>query len=172
MRRLRRSSPKEAELDITSFMNLMIVLVPVLLLGLVFSQVRILNLQLPIISDQENEQNDEPKVLDLMLKPQGFVLNYRSVFLKNIDKVEGQYDFAALSIYLQDLKLSFQQKQIDKRDIVLMLAKDTDYQTIVSTMDTVRSFETVVTASVVDAELFPDISLADLPVSNNKETNQ
>ncbi|MQP53880.1 biopolymer transporter ExbD, partial [Flavobacterium sp. LMO9] len=39
----RKAIIAEAELDITSFMNLMIVLVPVLLLSLVFAQIRVLN---------------------------------------------------------------------------------------------------------------------------------
>jgi biopolymer transport protein ExbD len=39
----------DAELDITSFMNLMIVLVPVLLLSLVFNQMRVLQVQLPLL---------------------------------------------------------------------------------------------------------------------------
>ena len=165
MRRRRRIKNQEAELDITSFMNLMIVLVPVLLLSLVFSQVRILNLQLPAISNEQNT-DEEPKVLELIINEQGFELNYPSgVLLKTISKTEQGYDFLVLSKYLQDLKLTFQQNQQDKRDIVLLLSPETDYQTIVSTMDTVRSFEAVVAANLVDAELFPEISLGDAPSS-------
>ena len=45
-----------------------------------------------------------------------------------------------------------------------MLAPDElDYQTLVTAMDTVRSFKAVVAAQVVDAELFPQISLGQLP---------
>lgn len=51
----------------------------------------------------------------------------------------------------------------DKRDIVIMARKQTSYQSLVSAMDTVRSYETVVAGSVVDAELFPEISIADAP---------
>ncbi|MDH4039841.1 MAG: biopolymer transporter ExbD, partial [Gammaproteobacteria bacterium] len=39
MSRRRRFRAREAELDITAFMNLMIVLVPILLLGMVFSRI-------------------------------------------------------------------------------------------------------------------------------------
>ena len=38
---------------------------------------------------------------------------------------------------------------------------DTDYQTLGSTMEAVRSYPAVVAASLVDAELFPEIALAD-----------
>ena len=63
-----------------------------------------------------------------------------------------------------------------------MLAPEVNYQTIVSTMDTVRSFKAVVAANLVDAELFPQISLGDapelafpvnsLPVHNNLQADE
>ena len=47
MRRRHRRLITSPELDITAFLNLMIVLVPVLLLGMVFSQVRMIELNFP-----------------------------------------------------------------------------------------------------------------------------
>lgn len=164
MRRRRRIKNQEAELDITSFMNLMIVLVPVLLLSLVFSQVRILNLQLPAAAQASNDNNDEPKVLELVITQTGMKLNYPAgILLKSFNKTEQGYPYKDLSSYLQDLKLTFQQNSQEKSDIVLLLAPDIEYQTIVTTMDTVRSFKAVVAANLVDAELFPQISLGDAP---------
>lgn len=164
MRRRRRINTQEAELDITSFMNLMIVLVPVLLLSLVFSQVRILNLQLPVGGEAQEQDSEKPKVLELVINNQGFELNYPSgILLKKIPKTEISYDFSLLSSYLQDLKLTFQQNDTDKSDIVILLTPEVNYQTLVSTMDTVRSFKAVVAANLVDAELFPLISLGDAP---------
>jgi biopolymer transport protein ExbD len=186
MRRLRRRPSQEAELDITSFMNLMIVLVPVLLLSLVFSQVRILNLQLPISAESNSDNDNKPKVLELIIDSQGMLLNYPSgILLKNFNSETKSavtttgstgndnaitYDFAALSLYLQDLKLTFQQQSIEKKDIVILLGEDINYQTIVSAMDTVRSFKAVVAASVVDGELFPEISLGDAPALQSIST--
>lgn len=182
MRRRRRLNKQEAELDITSFMNLMIVLVPVLLLSLVFSQVRILNLQLPVAAqsqDQDQQKTDEPKILELIINQTGFELNYPSgIKLKSFEKTKNGYNFSLLSTYLQDLKLTFQQNNSAKNDILILLAPEVDYQTIVSAMDTVRSFKTVVAANLVDAELFPQISLGDAPEpeltneSANKSTNK
>ena len=164
MKRLRNRKKEDAELDITSFMNLMIVLVPVLLLSLVFSQIRILNLQLPQTNSESQAQNEESKVLELIVNEQGFVINYPSgVLLTKLDKQDGAYPYKALSTYLQDLKLTFQQQKLEKNEILLLLQDDTDYQTIISTMDTVRSFKAVVAANLVDAELFPVISLGDAP---------
>lgn len=173
MRRRRRINTQEAELDITSFMNLMIVLVPVLLLSLVFSQVRIVNLQLPAATQEALNSNDEPKVLELVVTESSFALNYPTgVLLKTFEKTDKGYQFANLSAYLQDLKLTFQQNKQEKSDIVLLLAPDIDYQTIVTTMDTVRSFKAVVAANLVDAELFPEISLGDAPASEEQSAIQ
>lgn len=173
MRRLRRHRGEEAEIDITSFMNLMIVLVPVLLLSLVFSQVRILNLQLPVSAAGESAEQDlseEEKLLELVITKDNLYLNYPAgILLKSFDLSVGTtqqptYDFAALSLYLQDLKLTFQQKSIEKQDIVILLSPEVNYQIIVTAMDTVRSFKTVVAANLIDAELFPNISLGDAPI--------
>ena len=176
MRRQRRHKAEDAELDITSFMNLMIVLVPVLLLSLVFSQVRILNLQLPVSasgSEIEQAQTDEEKQLELVITSEGLSLNYPSgVLLKSfpLDSVSNNaYDFPGLSAYLKDLKLTFQQKSIEKNDIVILLSSKVNYQTIVSAMDTVRSFKAVVAANLVDAELFPNISLGDAPLNETEQ---
>lgn len=176
MRRRRLSPKQDAELDITSFMNLMIVLVPVLLLSLVFSQVRILNLQLPVQAETENAETDEePKILELLITKDRFELNYPAgILLKRFDIDAQGYDFAALSVYLQDLKFTFQQQSIEKNDILLLLDASVNYQTIVTAMDTVRSYKAVVAANLVDAELFPIISLGDAPeetpqINNTKQ---
>ena len=77
MIRKHKISQSEAELDITSFMNLMIVLVPVLLLSLVFTQIRVLNIQLPPQTEQLMQQEqDNPQVLELELRADKLRLNY------------------------------------------------------------------------------------------------
>ena len=64
MRRHRK--PQEAtELDITSFMNLMIILVPVLLVSMVFNQVTVLELNLPL--DDEKQQQEKTGRVILLL---------------------------------------------------------------------------------------------------------
>ena len=54
-------------------------------------------------------------------------------------------------------------KNIDKKAATLLLEEDIPYQVIVALMDTTRSYQDVLIASVVDAELFPEISLGDAP---------
>ncbi len=171
---MRRSKfrKKEAELDITSFMNLMIILVPVLLMSMVFSHISVLDLKLPDLAS-DSKPTDEPKkeALELVIENDELVINYPAgAPLKRLPKIEDEetgelvYDFVLLSTVLQEVKRKLKEQGIDKDDILIMSQPDTDYQTIVSAMDTVRSFKAVVAASVVEAELFPVISLGDAPV--------
>lgn len=172
MFRRRNTQLPDAELDITSFMNLMIVLVPVLLLSLVFTQIRVLNIQLPPLTEQQIQQEqEEPRVLELEIHPDRLRLNYPAGEpLRVFPRTEqGQHDFAALSVFLQDLKLTLQQNNIEKQDISILAPDDLDYQTLVTAMDTVRSFKAVVAASVVDAELFPQIALGELVAAKDSE---
>jgi biopolymer transport protein ExbD len=167
MRRVRRKRQQEAELDITAFMNLMIVLVPVLLLGMVFSHIAVIDLKLPEAS-QEVMNNDANEQLELLVTTGGLRLYYPAgVLLKSFPKKQSQQDFDALSLYLRELKTLMLGKGMRKKDIMILSQHDTDYQTIVSAMDTVRSYRTVVATSVVDAELFPEIALGDAPLMNS-----
>lgn len=172
--RKRRFRPQEADLDITSFMNLMIILVPVLLMSMVFSHITVLDLKLPD-SASSSEPVEDPKneTLELIILPGELLVNYPAGNpVKRLPKIEDEasgelvYDFKLLSDTLQEVKRILKNKDIDKKDILILSQPDTDYQTIVRAMDTVRSFKAVVAASVVEAELFPVISLGDAPANN------
>ncbi|WP_045856915.1 ExbD/TolR family protein [Teredinibacter purpureus] len=171
--RTRRRSQEEADLDITSFMNLMIILVPVLLMSMVFSHITVLDLKLPDLASSaaSNDEPQENESLELVIENDEMVINYPAgAPLKRLPKIEDTesgaliYDFDTLSIALQEVKRLLRDQGKDKKDILILSQPDTDYQTIVRAMDTVRSFKTVVAASVVNAELFPAISLGDAPV--------
>ncbi|MDX1561182.1 MAG: biopolymer transporter ExbD, partial [Marinobacter sp.] len=79
---------------------------------------------------------------------------------------EGQ-DFSGLRQVLRQIK----NRVPDKTDVVLEVGLDIDYQTLVTAMDTVRSYPAVVAASVVEGELFPDVSLMDAPEGRQLAAN-
>jgi hypothetical protein len=81
---------------------------------------------------------------------------------------DGEQDFAMLSLVLQEVKRQLSEQGIDKQDITLLPEPQVNYQTIVSTMDTVRSFKALVAASMVDAALFPDISFGAAPLNEQE----
>ncbi len=163
MRRYKRHA-KDAELDITSFMNLMIILVPVLLLNMVFSHITVLDLKLPDLASSSASSDPKQDTLEVIIQPEGFVVNYPAGQpLRTIPLKDGKQDFVSLSQVLQEVKRLLAEKGTEKRDILLLSQPNTDYQTLVTAMDTLRSFKAVVAASVVNAELFPEVSLGDAP---------
>ena len=103
--------------------------------------------------------------MELVIRETGMTVNYpRGTRLKDIPLKEEAQDFAYLSLVLQEVKRQLREKQVEQRAITILSEADTDYQTIVSAIDTVRSFKALVAADVVDAELFPEISFGDAPV--------
>jgi|SRR5690554_1044728 len=166
MRIKRRHKREAADLDVTSFMNLMIILVPVLLISMVLARTTVLDLKLPDLADSSTPQEEEPQQqLELVIRKDYLDVNYPAgIRLKRVDKTaEGEHDYKLLSLILQEVKRNLEEKGVEKKDIFILSEKDTPYQTLVTAMDTARSFKAVVAASVVNAELFPEISLGDAP---------
>ncbi len=159
--RVRRARREVPELNITTFMNLMVVLIPFLLLSAVFSQLSILELNLPpdaqsqANKDQKKERNFEV----IVRKDKLVVADTLGGVLKVIKNTDGKHDFAALSEYLVKIKTRFPKKQ----NISILLEPDTEYELLVKAMDTVREVEVVEAASVVKKELFPQVAIGDAP---------
>jgi biopolymer transport protein ExbD len=152
---------EEAELEVTPFMNLMVVLVPVLLLSLVFTHTTVIDIDFPA---GESAEAVDPNLVHLEVVVRGDSLvvgDGRGGPIKTLPRVDGKYDFEALTLVMQELK----RRMPEKRDITILLEQETDYQTLVSVMDRVRSYRTVQSLAVVNAELFPVISLGDTPVA-------
>jgi len=164
MKRRRHHRPQEADLDITAFMNLMIVLVPILLLGMVFTRITVVDVMLPPMAAGDANDIESQKV-ELILRSDSMRVDFpQGILLKDIPmNVEGDYDFALLSLVLQEVKRQLREQGIDKEAITILSEPAVDYQTIISAIDTVRSFKAVVAAELVDAELFPEISFGDAP---------
>lgn len=158
-RKHRRLKREEADLDITAFMNLMIVLVPILLINMIFAHTSVLELNFP---DSNSPQADQPETLQLqvmILDDQLVVADNKGGVIKKVEDINGEHDYLMLGKVMQEIK----NRVPEKKDITLMAKKDTSYQTLVSVMDKVRSYKAVVADSVVNAELFPEISIADAP---------
>lgn len=164
IRRRRHRRDVDAELDITAFMNLMIVLVPILLMGMVFSRITVVDVVLPPLAAGDLSDADK-QVLELVIREDGMRVDYpRGVLLKRIPmSAGGEQDFELLSLVLQEVKRQLVEQGIEQQAITILSEPGVEYQTIVHAMDTVRSFKALVAASVVDAALFPQISFGDAP---------
>jgi biopolymer transport protein ExbD len=159
MRRKHKRLQSNAELDITTFMNLMIVLVPVLLINMVLSTTSILDLNFPEESLGGADPTLQLQLQVIILENQLVVSDNQGGVIKQVANVNNAHDFKLLGLVMQDIKA----RMPEKRDITIMPQPGTSYQTLVSVMDTVRSFKTVMAGSLVHAELFPEISIADAP---------
>ena len=165
VRKRRHKHTEAADLDVTPFMNLMIVLVPVLLLSMVFTHTTVIDLNFPAGDAASGEIDPQAIHLEVSVYDDRLIVaDGRGGVIKALPNLDGEYDFAQLSLVMQELK----RRMPEKEDITVLLQQDTNYQTLVSVMDKVRSYPTVLALDVVQAELFPVISLGDTPVAEGK----
>jgi biopolymer transport protein ExbD len=157
--KIKRKNTDEAEIDVTSFMNLMIVLVPVLLMSMTFTKVTVMEINLPELSGGSSATSLSQSQLEVVVRKTGMEIFFPAgSSVKKIPLLESkQQDFNTLSLALRSIK----EKVNDKKDVVILSASDLPYQTLVTVMDTVKSYQTVVVASLAEVELFPEISLGD-----------
>jgi biopolymer transport protein ExbD len=165
-RRARRHRHKEAEeLNITAFMNLMVVLTPFLLITAVFSRLAILELNLPASQSQATVDDTPEFQLEITVRESGIEVGDRNTgVLNRIEKNGDDYRLDELSTYLARIKQQFP----DKSDATVLLEPDISYQTLVAVMDRVRVSESrnPTDNMLVKADLFPEVSIGDAPVSN------
>lgn len=160
-RAARRHRRKDAaELNITAFMNLMVVLVPFLLITAVFSRLTILELNLPSSTEALPET---PQLLNLEIIVRADALQVAdrgTGLLRAFPKRAAGYDLEGLASFLRDeVKTRFP----DATAVTILIEPDIAYDTLVQVMDTVRVEARAEGGRMVQTELFPDISIGDAP---------
>ena len=158
----RRQNLETAELNITAFMNLMVILVPFLLITAVFSRLAILELNLPGSSTEPANPQEQTFQLEVIVRKDKIEIGDRNQGLLGIYPLntEGEYDYEAVSEKLSQLK----DRYPEKTDASILLEAEIEYDTLVQVMDRVRVEEEIEEDSVVRNDLFPDISIGDAPV--------
>jgi biopolymer transport protein ExbD len=165
MRSRRRLTKQPGEMNITAFMNLMVILVPFLLITAVFTRMTILELNLPPASSSSNETKQELQLEITIRKDALEVGDRHSGLIKRIDNVKG-YDYKTLSEVMKQIKSRFP----DKLNATILSEPNTSYDVLVQVMDAVRVAEIVQAGSVTRAELFPDVSIGDAPVYGKEKS--
>jgi biopolymer transport protein ExbD len=158
-KRTHRRKHPAAELNITAFMNLMVVLVPFLLMTAVFSHITILDLNLPPPGSKPGEQPKKPPS-ELRVTIRGDMLvisDNRLGLIQRIPAKDGKHQYALLKQTLKQVKARLP----DHTNITILAEQETRYDDLISTMDSSRSFRAQVDGEWVFAELFPDISIGD-----------
>ncbi len=149
------------ELNITAFMNLMVILVPFLLITAVFSRMTVLELNLPTLDEaQENSQEELKLALQLVVRESSFDIQDANLgLIRRIERNPNGEDWKIFSQVLIEIKSRFPEEQ----NITLLLEPGVSYKTMIEVMDHVRSADVVQLASLETVELFPEISIGDAP---------
>ncbi len=161
--RNRRHKQEVPELDITAFLNLMVVLIPFLLVSAVFTQITVIELNMPPPSDDPQQEKDKKEKLDLEIVIRASTIEIhggKAGLLQRYKMSEGQFDYAEISSYLQKLKTRYAEETTS----MILVEPEINYDTLVQVMDTVRLFEMEEDGGLIQAELFPSMSIGDAPV--------
>ncbi|HFB67079.1 MAG TPA: biopolymer transporter ExbD [Aeromonadales bacterium] len=161
IKRIKRNKKNtQVELDITAFMNLMVVLVPFLLMTAVFTNISILDLKLPGMSSAATKKDNKKPEFELQVTVRKNALDLSDTkggLIKHIPVTKSGYNYVLLNQTLRIIKYKFP----EKTNITILSEPYTSYDTLVQLMDTVREFKTLQDNEIVVAELFPNISVGD-----------
>jgi len=156
----KRRSKDAHELDVTTFLNLMVVLVPFLLITAVFSRLTIVELNLPSSASGPSVNEDIFRV-EVIVRETGIEITNGSAVIGSIPKKDDEFDMETLSDFMVSLK-----RQYPEHDAVSVLMEaHIPYDYLIQVMDIVRSVEVPGEGKdVVDLfMLFTEISIGDAP---------
>jgi biopolymer transport protein ExbD len=156
----RRRTKEAPELDITTFLNLMVVLVPFLLISAVFSRVTIMELSVPTAAGRA-ALAQPTFAIEVIVRKTGLELANGSSVVAAIPKTDEGYDLKKLSEMLGRLKADYPRKD----DATVLMEPDIEYDHLIRVMDTVRGAEVREEGSeeIRKRVLFPNISIGDAP---------
>jgi len=161
MRKLERRHRRPAELLLVPMIDIFTVLVTFLLMTAVFSRTVILELKLPSQSAEFVPPPPGIKLEVILRQDTVEVTDANSGRLAGFPRSSRElpYDLGGLAEYLQAVKV----RNPDLTDATLLLEADIPYDSLVQVMDTMRLVEQRQNNVLVQAELFPNVSIGDAP---------
>jgi biopolymer transport protein ExbD len=151
---------EEVELNITAFLNLMVVLVPFLLITAVFSRMAVVELNLPSsASGAASEIGFRPEII---VRELGLEITNGRQIIAAIPKIEGEYDLETLATYMRSLKEDY--SDVDAASVLVEPQIPYDY--LIRVMDVVRSVDipdATAENGFVRVALFPAIAVGEAP---------
>ena len=165
----RRTKQPAYEIDVTTFLNLMVVLVPFLLITAVFSRLTIVELNLPSAAGgpPTEQEGFTPEVI---VREAGIEITNGKQVIATIPNVEDEFDLETLSDYMVELKTTYPQQESAS---VLMEAQ-IPYDYLIQVMDIVKAVQVPIQLEPGEVleegepeyelyALFSDISVGDAP---------
>jgi biopolymer transport protein ExbD len=155
-----RRTKQPLELDVTTFLNLMVVLVPFLLITAVFSRIAIVELSLP--SAAGGPVQDPPAFrVEVIVRGEALEISNGTSVIAAIPNVDGDYDLPTLSEHMVALKRQYS----DVESASVLLEPHIPYDYLVQVMDVVRSVEVspIGDGETARAALFTQIAIGEAP---------
>jgi biopolymer transport protein ExbD len=149
----------EPPINLVPMIDILTVLVLYLLVGTIFRQFTILQLNLPGPSQAVPTEERPPLDLKVVLRAQRLEVHDRNGTVRVLDNVGGVYDTAALGPLLAEVK----RLNAGEESITLLLEPDIKYDALVRIMDTVRVFPPGSAELTQGIPMFPSIAIGDAP---------
>ena len=160
----RRLKKTPAHLEITAFINLIVVLVPFLLSVAVFTHLSVIDLALPAQSNEKIQKldPDKPLKLEVIVRSKYVEVNdkHGGRIVDPIPNVATGPDARTLSLTIKTLKEKFPQHD----DASVLVEDQIPYESLVQVMDAVRAGQQVQGKELIVTDFFPNISVGDAPV--------
>jgi biopolymer transport protein ExbD len=161
--RRHKHKPEAQDLELTTFLNVLVVLMSFLLLSAVFSRIAIQELKLPS-GASDSAPPAPPIVLEVIVRKSGIEIGDGRRIALQAPNVDGKYDLVKVSRYLQELKA----QHSDKTDATLLVEPEVSYDDVIRVIDTVKIARVPHMGAngkdeVQVLPLFPDVSIGDAP---------
>ena len=164
----KRRSKETYEIDVTTFLNLMVVLLPFLLITAVFSRITIVELNLPSSSGGPSSHEENFRI-EVIVREEGIEISNGSSIIASVPKKDDEFDLETLSDFMIELKRDYPNQ--DAASVLMEPRIPYDY--LIRVMDVVRSVEVTESLEFIDDEqaepeiqlvaLFTEISVGDAP---------
>jgi biopolymer transport protein ExbD len=161
--RKRHKHIESTDIDLTPYMNLLVVLAPFLLVTAVFTRLAALEIYLPPPAPAEAAGKppalqEDQLLLTISISDKGIVVANGTKLITIVQPTPAGHDLAALSAALLQVKAVF-----PAVDTAVILSKpDVKYDTLVQVMDTTRIAVVTRDGKTTRYQLFPNISLGEV----------
>lgn len=155
------ASKGEAPINLVPMIDILVVLVLYLLVGTIFKQFTILQLNLPGPSQAVPAEERPPLDLKVALRAQRLEVHDRNGTVRVLDNGAAGYDTEALGALLAEIK----RLNAHEESITLLLEPDVKYDALVQVMDAVRAFPPGSPELAQGLPMFPAIAIGDAPAA-------
>lgn len=158
----RRKKHEPQDLELTTFLNLMVVLISFLLVTAVFSRITIQELNMPTAAGAGGAIDTPPVItIEVILRMNALEVSDGKKVVASFPKSGNKYDLDKLTDHLHRLKEQYKEKM----DATLLIEPEIPYEDVIHVMDAIKEKRVSQPGQSTPEkiELFPDVSVGDAP---------